>query len=115
VPFLYPFVGYDGRYYLCSSDWRKEVDLGNVFDDSIVDLFGPKADQVGGRSPICGSCTHEPTNTLALALADDAAVDEVLDRMVYVARTAAVLRTHAPRGPESPTPATRRLIPVRSC
>ena len=69
VPFRFPFIGYDGVYYLCSSDWRKEVGLGTVFERSLLDILDDKAEQVGGRSPICRSCTHEPTNALALSLA----------------------------------------------
>ena len=25
APFYFPFIGYDGNYYLCSSDWQKQV------------------------------------------------------------------------------------------
>lgn len=75
IPFLYPFVGYDGQYYLCSSDWRKDVAVGNVFDHAVVDLYAAKHHHVHTRSPICASCSHEPTNALARALAARAVAD----------------------------------------
>ena len=34
APFVFLFVGYNGQYYLCCSDWKKEVPLGSVFDKS---------------------------------------------------------------------------------
>ena len=30
APFRYIFVGYDGNYYLCGSDWKRQVPLGTV-------------------------------------------------------------------------------------
>src|SRR5262245_39115934 len=127
IPFLYPFIGYDGNYYLCSSDWRKEVNLGNVFERSLVDLFDDKAEQVCGRSPICRDCTHEPTNALALSLARAAEAratdahcepnstpDVLLAGLDHYAACVAAMRAHLPREPIVREPVRRRLIPVRS-
>ena len=65
APFQFPFVGYDGSYYLCSSDWQKEVSFGTVFDFSMVDVMAAKLARVTSRSPICRNCNHDPLNQLA--------------------------------------------------
>ncbi len=65
APFLFPFIGFDGRYYLCSSDWRKEVALGTVFDRSVAEVMAQKLAVVASREPICRTCTHDPVNQLA--------------------------------------------------
>jgi MoaA/NifB/PqqE/SkfB family radical SAM enzyme len=132
VPFLYPFIGYDGNYYLCSSDWRKEVNLGNVFERSLADLLDDKAEQVR-RGSICRDCTNEPTNALALSLArgsDDRTTNEyaqpnstpegLLAGLAHHAGCVAAMHTHMPRSAIASEsvdrePASRRLIPVRSC
>ncbi|MCC5954147.1 MAG: radical SAM protein [Acidimicrobiia bacterium] len=89
VPFLYPFIGYDGHYYLCSSDWRKEVSLGTVFDRSLVDILDDKAAHVCSRTAICEGCTHDPANRLALSIARA----DVTDRVDVVARESSDMRT----------------------
>lgn len=68
VPVAYPFIGYDGRYQLCSSDWRRQAPVGNVFDHGILEVLGTKLGHVRTREPACASCTHDPTNALARAL-----------------------------------------------
>lgn len=127
VPFLYPFIGYDGNYYLCSSDWRKEVNLGNVFEHSLVDLFDEKAERVRTRSPICADCTHEPTNKVALAMAREAdrcasgappepdrAPALVVAGLEHVSGCVTAMRADMPRTSPDRRPRNRRLIPVRS-
>jgi MoaA/NifB/PqqE/SkfB family radical SAM enzyme len=64
VPFLGPFVGYDGQYYLCCSDWKKEVPLGSVFDRSFVGILRDKWAHVLTRRPICATCNIDPLNKL---------------------------------------------------
>jgi MoaA/NifB/PqqE/SkfB family radical SAM enzyme len=76
VPFRFLFVGYDGNYYLCSSDWEKRVPLGSVFDQSFSAAMKEKLERVASREPICRSCTHDPLNRMAeslRALAEDGA------------------------------------------
>ena len=51
---MFLFIGYDGQYYLDSSDWKKEVPLGSVFDVSFVDTLLPKLARVRSRDP-CAS------------------------------------------------------------
>ena len=68
VPFIFLFVGYDGQYYLCCSDWKKEVPLGSVFDHSFHDVVAKKFEHTASRNPICKSCNHDPLNRLTEAL-----------------------------------------------
>ena len=69
VPFVFLFVGYDGQYYLCCSDWKKEAPLGSVFDTSFVDLTAAKLDHVLGREPVCKTCNLDPVNRVTEELA----------------------------------------------
>ena len=124
APFQYPFVGYDGRYYLCSSDWRKEVPVGNVFEHSILGVIPAKVAHVRSRQPICRSCTHDPTNRLAVLLAareegtatdaDVEALLEVLDlEATDLDQILAGVEPHLPADAVRPAPASlRRRIPV---
>ena len=123
VPFLYPFIGYDGTYHLCSSDWRKEVDLGSVFERSLVDLFDDKAERARTRSPICRDCTNEPRNAVALAVgratdgsSTDAAdtPDALVAQLVRYQRWVSALRHHLPPTATGGDRVPRRLIAVRS-
>ena len=70
VPFEHPFIGYDGQYYLCSSDWRKQTPMGSVFDHTFLDVMRAKLELVESRQPVCKSCSHDPLNRLADALRD---------------------------------------------
>src|SRR6185436_14878780 len=85
APFSLLFVGYDGQYYLCCSDWKKEAPLGSVFEASFVDIAGAKLAHVSGREPVCKSCNHDPLNRVTEEMrligagqADQAALDAVL-------------------------------------
>ena len=55
--FGYLFVGYDGQYYLCCSDWEKQAPLGSVFDKSFVDVAQAKLDLVVSRDPCAAPAT----------------------------------------------------------
>jgi MoaA/NifB/PqqE/SkfB family radical SAM enzyme len=65
TPFIYVFVGYDGRYYLCSADWRKEASFGSVADRSILELVREKLEHVLARRTVCRTCNIDPVNHLA--------------------------------------------------
>ena len=65
APFVFLFIGYDGQYYLCCSDWKKETPLGSVFDRSFVDVMAPKLEHLASREPVCRSCNWDPANRLA--------------------------------------------------
>ena len=64
VPFTTMFVGYDGQYYLCCSDWRKQAPLGSVFDTSFLEIAERKFHHVTTREPVCASCNLDPRNQL---------------------------------------------------
>jgi len=67
-PFVFLFVGYDGQYYLCCSDWKKEAPLGSVFDESFTSIFAQKLEHVTSREPVCKTCNLDPVNHLTGAL-----------------------------------------------
>ena len=124
TPFQFPFIGYDGRYYLCSSDWRKEVSVGNVLDHTILDVVPAKVAHVRSREPICRSCTHDPTNRLAVVLAaraagtaadaDVEALLEVLDlEATDLDQILTGVQPHLPAEDAMPAaPSLRRRIPA---
>jgi MoaA/NifB/PqqE/SkfB family radical SAM enzyme len=64
VPFVHLFIGWDGRYYLCSHDWRKEVPFGSVFETSFAEITAAKLAQVSRRKLLCVRCTLDPANLL---------------------------------------------------
>ncbi len=81
VPFEHPFIGYDGQYYLCSSDWKKQTPMGSVFDHTFLDVVRAKLEFVESRQPVCRSCGHDPLNGLAEGLRDLAAGDSTRAEM----------------------------------
>ena len=121
APFGYLFIGYDGQYYLCCSDWKKETPMGSVFDESFRSVTERKLSYVTSRSPVCKTCNHDPINRLTDALKasrrgdgrtgisragarldsrDDQHVHEILDGLDVA------VPDHAPSPP-------RRRIPIR--
>jgi MoaA/NifB/PqqE/SkfB family radical SAM enzyme len=72
TPFAFLFIGYDGKYYLCCSDWKKEVSFGTVFDGSFLDITAAKLRYVRERGPVCRTCNLDPVNALTDMLRADA-------------------------------------------
>lgn len=64
APWGFLFIGYDGNYYLCCSDWRKQASLGSVFDHSFLQVTRQKLAMVLSREPVCKTCNHDPINML---------------------------------------------------
>ena len=64
VPYLSVFIGYDGLYYLCCSDWKKEAPMASVFEASILAISEQKLHHVTSREPVCRSCNHDPLNAV---------------------------------------------------
>jgi MoaA/NifB/PqqE/SkfB family radical SAM enzyme len=64
APWGFLFIGYDGNYYLCCSDWRKQASLGSVFDHSFLQVTRQKLAMVVSREPVCKTCNHDPINML---------------------------------------------------
>jgi MoaA/NifB/PqqE/SkfB family radical SAM enzyme len=88
IPFISVFVGYDGNYYLCCSDWTKQTSSGTVFDESFLSVTVPKYLQVTTREPVCKSCNWDPVNRVtdsirAIAAGEETEADlqELIDKM----------------------------------
>lgn len=62
VPYFFFFIGWDGCYYLCSSDWRKQAPVGHIDTHSIEETYAVRQRAVQARSPICAQCTSDPVN-----------------------------------------------------
>jgi MoaA/NifB/PqqE/SkfB family radical SAM enzyme len=120
APFGYLFVGYDGQYYLCCSDWEKQAPLGSVFDKSFVDVAKAKLDLVVSRDPVCRTCNLDPINRLTEELRAEGrgdlppgSADTVQTKIV--ADNEVVEGCLHQLGLEVPdAPPGRRLIPVRA-
>jgi MoaA/NifB/PqqE/SkfB family radical SAM enzyme len=126
APFLFPFIGYDGNYYLCSSDWEKRTAMGSVHDRSILSLLDQKRAFVSNPGPACDDCCHHPVNAVTMALRQDAANGtdrasmlralsdqrlEILDELLDA--ESAILASHSEPAP-APPGRERRLLPVRA-
>jgi hypothetical protein len=120
APFAYLFIGYDGQYYLCCSDWTKKTPMGSVFDQSFLSVTRQKVEFAASRRPVCATCNLDPTNRLTeqlKAVADgesDAAetaalVEALVADQAIVDGILSKLEPHL--GPSRPR---RRLIPVIS-
>jgi MoaA/NifB/PqqE/SkfB family radical SAM enzyme len=122
APFAYLFIGYDGQYYLCCSDWKKETPMGSVFDESFLSITQQKLEYVVSREPVCRTCNLDPLNKLTDELraidageADEAAGVAVLESVV--ADNAIVHDLVARLGHPVPEPVarpSRRYIPVQT-
>jgi MoaA/NifB/PqqE/SkfB family radical SAM enzyme len=122
APFMLLFIGYDGQYYLCCSDWKKEVAFGSVFETSFMAIMGDKLERASTREPICKNCNHDPVNRLTEKLRDRASgetndddVERLLEELIDHDRTSRAIVTEL----EDFSPAVsgagsrgRRLIPV---
>ena len=70
VPFTSCFIGYDGNYYLCCSDWKKEAPVGSVIDSSPWDVMEPKLVHVLSGEPVCKTCNLDLINRMTDMLRD---------------------------------------------
>lgn len=128
APFKFPSIGYDGKYYLCSSDWKKEVAFGSVFEHSLLEIVRPKYEYLLSQEPLCRSCNHDPLNRLTGLLvardagrAGDTDVDELVGRLEREAgelsEVMALVDAHLGDFATSVDPPAhaprRKLIPVR--
>ncbi len=120
APFIYLFVGYDGQYYLCCSDWKKETPMGSVFDESFRSVMDKKLEYVVSREPVCKTCNLDPLNRITeeLRARDDGHADASVDQALksVIDEHAAVHSIIDPFGaivPESVPQPTRRLLPLQ--
>lgn len=118
APFLLLFIGYDGNYYLCCSDWKKEVPLGTVFQTSFAAVMSAKLEHVETRMPICKACNHDPVNRLTDKLRGVAegtdpgrvSVDQFIAEMAGASDVAREIADEF--SSFAPTAAIRRRIPL---
>ncbi len=129
TPFSFLFIGYDGQYYLCCSDWKKEVPLGSVADTSFTDVMLAKLEHARTRQPVCKTCNLDPLNKLTEALrardageADAPDIEQLIERIrgyttyslgeieALTGQPAPKMEPAAP--PRSAAAEARRTIPV---
>lgn len=128
VPLFQLFIGYDGQYYLCCSDWQKQVPFGSVFDRSFMDIVRDKIAAVTHRELVCRTCSADPLNMLTEKLqeisdgkADASERDTFIDLLHYrwgIPRGA--IETYDPTlagwepPPRAAQPSRPHSIPVRA-
>lgn len=122
APWGFLFIGYDGNYYLCCSDWRKQASLGSVFDYSFLQVSRQKLAMVTSREPVCKTCNHDPINILSdelVALKKGLTTQEEVDKLRQSLRDGSMeidtalgrLHDYGDRHPDGILPATD-IIPV---
>jgi MoaA/NifB/PqqE/SkfB family radical SAM enzyme len=97
IPFVYTFIGWDGRYYLCALDWEKRVPLGHVSQQSINDIMQIKLEYLNKQKRLCVTCSYLPENyiydvvnnplapprqTLAIYLSNDQKHQKLLEKIL---------------------------------
>lgn len=65
APFFSVFIGWDGKYYLCSHDWKKKANFGDVFQYSFMDVYDQKMLYMAKSATLCKTCSYNPENYLA--------------------------------------------------
>ena len=122
APVAFLFIGYNGEYYLCCSDWEKQAPMGSVFDVSFLDVTEAKLSHLVSRSPVCETCNLDPINILTEELRAEAqglvapgTAAAKLDSLVEGSRVVhGIIEGLGFTVPEPVAGVQRRLIPVRS-
>ena len=86
APFHFVFVGWNGQYYICCSDYKKTSPLGSVFDYSIDEMDTIKMRAFADRLPACAACNYDPVNAVREKLFEIAAGEseqEELDEIIH--------------------------------
>ncbi|HQQ75631.1 MAG TPA: radical SAM protein, partial [Pseudomonadales bacterium] len=68
LAFIAPFVGWNGQYYVCCSDYEKVEPLGSVFDYSLSDMDTIKKSSIAGGNSACLKCNYDPVNVVREAM-----------------------------------------------
>ena len=68
LAFTAPFIGWNGQYYICCSDYEKVEPLGTVFDHSVSDMDGIKKDSISRGNSACLKCNYDPVNAVREAM-----------------------------------------------
>ncbi len=64
TPFMSVFIGWNGNYYLCCNDYKKNYALGTVFDSTIDEIDDRKRNLLNSDCYICGKCDTYPLNII---------------------------------------------------
>lgn len=64
APFSFVFIGWNGQYYICCSDYKKEVPLGSVYEHDIDSLDHIKMNAYRGGLKPCVQCNIDPVNSI---------------------------------------------------
>jgi hypothetical protein len=121
APFVFPFIGYDGQYYLCCSDWTKQTPMGSVIDTPLADVTLLKLEHATDRQVVCKTCNLDPLNLLTENLKAEAAGEPVGETSVEMVERLAdggeviadmVDQLRPLMSPGAPT--RRKLIPVEA-
>ncbi len=62
TPFHFVFIGWNGQYYICCSDYKKTTPLGTVFDFSIDAVDDVKLKSLDCGNKACVECNVDPVN-----------------------------------------------------
>jgi MoaA/NifB/PqqE/SkfB family radical SAM enzyme len=102
-------IGYDGNFYLCNSDWRKEESAGSVFEISVLESIRIRCKRAKDReNSICRRCNHDPLNQVSRLLvqnADSTLIQNSVDILSQREESAAAFILRAVEGgylPEEP-------------
>lgn len=68
LAFVAPFVGWNGQYYICCSDYEKLEPLGSVFDYSLSEMDDIKKQSIYRDNPACLKCNYDPVNVVREAM-----------------------------------------------
>ncbi len=68
LAFIAPFIGWNGQYYICCSDYEKVTPLGTVFDYSLSALDIIKIASIRRGNSACLKCNYDPTNVIREAM-----------------------------------------------
>jgi MoaA/NifB/PqqE/SkfB family radical SAM enzyme len=68
IAFTTPFVGWNGQYYICCSDYEKVEPLGDVFDYSVDDMDYLKMQSIVRGNSACLKCNYDPVNVIREAM-----------------------------------------------
>lgn len=92
TPFFFVFIGWNGQYYICCSDYRKEDPLGTVFEYSIDEMDRIKLDSmVDHKIKACADCNVDPVNAvrekmfeIEAGVSSEAQLNEVVEHYAEV-------------------------------
>jgi MoaA/NifB/PqqE/SkfB family radical SAM enzyme len=68
LAFVAPFIGWNGQYYICCSDYEKVEPLGNVFDYSLDQIDQVKKESIYRGNSACLKCNYDPVNVVREAM-----------------------------------------------